>query len=56
MDEKVSGYFSICSPEEEYEMYVNKQIDMAIRFDEKEKIELYHEALEVGLELLKDLK
>lgn len=56
MANKIPDEFAIRSPEEEYELYVQKQIENARRFKEVDKVELYQEALQLGLKLLKDLR
>ena len=56
MEKKISEDFIIRSPEEEYTNYVQQQIDLAIRFEEREKVALYQEALELGLKTLTSLK
>lgn len=48
--------FIIRSPEEEFTNYVKQQIEMATRFDEKEKLKLYEDALDLGLKILNGLK
>ena len=56
MEKKIPEAFIIRSPEEEYNNYVQQQIDLAIRFEEREKVACYQEALELGLKTLTSLK
>ena len=56
MANKIPNEFLIRSPEEEYELYVTQQIENAERFAEEDKQDLYKEALNFGLKVLRDLK
>jgi hypothetical protein len=56
MRSKASYDFVIHSPEEEYASYVQQQIELAIRFAENSKAELYREVLELGLKTLHSCK
>ena len=45
--------FILYSPQEEYRRYVQQKIDLSLCFKEESKLELYRQALELGLEILK---
>ena len=53
---KIPDDFLIHSPEEEYRSYTQQQIEQLERLGEKEKAELYREALELGLKTLSNLR
>lgn len=48
--------FVLYSPQEEYKKYIQQKMDLATRFREENKIELYRKALELGLDILKKLQ
>ena len=52
---KNSNDFIVYSPEEEFTSHVQQQIDLARRFEEDDKLELYSEALELGLQILRSV-
>lgn len=53
---KVPDDFLICSPEDEYKIYVEQQIEQTLNFGDQKKAEIYREALDLGLKVLNTLR
>ena len=51
--DKTMDDFILYSPQEEYKRQVQQKMDLAARFKDENQLELYRQALELGLEILK---
>lgn len=55
-ENQILNEFLLYSPEEEYLSHIHKKLEVAAKYQDNDKINLYQEALELGLQILKKIK